>query len=88
MGRHPMLASELPDIYDRDSVIELFKICFGIYNDHFYSGLRFRNMILRYPEKLPLPLRDVFLTALNGESRITSDTSKQRQTVTLSEENY
>lgn len=88
MGRHPMLAAELPHIYDRDTVIELFKICFEIYNDLFYSGLRFRNMILRYPEKLPISLREIFLTALNGESRIKSDTSKQQQTVTLSEENY
>ena len=88
MGRHPMLAAELPHIYDRDTVIELFKICFEIYNDLFYSELRFRNMILQYPEKLPLSLREFFLTALNGESRIKSDTSKQQQTVTLSEENY
>jgi len=74
MGRHPALAGELPYVYDRDTVIELFKVCFGIYNDLFYSGLRFRNMILRYPEKLPLPLRELFLTSLNGESRIKSDT--------------
>jgi dissimilatory sulfite reductase (desulfoviridin) alpha/beta subunit len=88
MGRHPMLAAELPDIYDRDSVIELFKICFGIYNDHFYSGLRFRNMILRYPEKLPLSLREIFLTALNGEFHIKSDTAEQQRSVTPSEGNY
>ncbi len=88
MGRHPMLAAELPDIYDRDTVIELFKICFEIYNDLFYSELRFRNMILRYPEKLPLSLREIFLTALNGGSCIKSDTAEQHRIVTLSEENY
>lgn len=87
MGRHPALAGELPYIYDRDSVIEIFKICFEIYNDLFYSGLRFRNMILRYPEKLPLSLREMFLTALNGESRIKSGTAEQQRRVTLSEEN-
>jgi dissimilatory sulfite reductase (desulfoviridin) alpha/beta subunit len=64
MGRHPMFAGELPNIYDRDDVVELFKICYGIYNDLFYSEIRFRNMILRYPEKLPLSLRPIFLNAL------------------------
>ena len=54
MGRHPQFAAELPDIYDRNNVIELFNVCFGIYNDLFYSGLRFRDMILRYPDKAPL----------------------------------
>jgi len=88
MGRHPMLAAELPFIYDRDTVIELFKICFEIYYDLFYSELRFRNMILQYPEKLPLSLREFFLTALNGESRIKSDTSEQQWSVTLSGGNY
>lgn len=88
MGRHPMLAAELPYIYDRDAVIELFKICFGIYNDLFNSELRFRNMILRYPEKLPPPLREIFLTALSGECRMKSDTVEQWRNVTLSEENY
>jgi hypothetical protein len=83
-----MLAAELPFIYDRDTVIELFKICFEIYYDLFYSELRFRNMILQYPEKLPLSLREFFLTALNGESRIKSDTSEQQWSVTLSGGNY
>jgi dissimilatory sulfite reductase (desulfoviridin) alpha/beta subunit len=66
MGRHPALAGELPFIYDRESVVELFKDSFVLYNELFDSQLRFRNMVLRYPEKLPAPRREIFLTALGN----------------------
>ena len=88
MGRHPALAGELPGIYDRETVIDYFKICFEIYNDLFYSGLRFRNMIARYPEKLPLHLREIFLISLNGVSGTKSNSAEQQKNIIISEEKY
>lgn len=88
MGRHPQLAVELPYIYDRDNVIELFKVCFGIYNDLFYLELRFIEMISRYPEKVPLSLRDMFITAPRGESLIKSNTVESFRSDIISEKNY
>jgi len=76
-------ASFYPNACSRPQIAD-----FEIYNDLFYSELRFRYMILRYPEKLPLSIREMFSAALNGESRIKSGTPEQQQSITRSEGEY
>ncbi len=66
MGRHPGFAAELPGIYNSVDVIEIFKVCYSFYVDLFDSDLRFNDMILRYPERLPLNFREKFINALTG----------------------
>ncbi len=68
MGRHPRFASELPGIYNTAGVVELFQICFSIYNEHFNTGLRFGEMILRYPESILHEFRENLTTAVSDRA--------------------
>jgi dissimilatory sulfite reductase (desulfoviridin) alpha/beta subunit len=45
LGRHPVLAYELPGIYDEDEVIEIVRACIGFYKTHSRKGQRFAQIL-------------------------------------------
>ncbi|MBL0712658.1 MAG: 4Fe-4S binding protein [Desulfosarcina sp.] len=62
LGRHPRLATELPDIYDEDTVLRIIQDCIDWYKARSRNGQRFANLLKSedievYSRELQFPLR-------------------------------